>query len=84
MTSSRVAPGQRGELWLSLLRRLTAASATWLVWKNVESALTGQGDIDSAAAPADWDVLEGQLSHGRESSTSFRSHSADTFPAGAT
>ena len=61
MTASRVAPGERGELWLSLLRRLTAASATWLVWKNVESALTGQGDIDSAAAPADWDVLEDQF-----------------------
>ena len=58
MSASRVAPGQRAQLWLPLLRRLTAASPTWLVWKNVESALEGQGDIDSAALPADWDALE--------------------------
>ena len=58
MTSTRVAPGQRRELWLDLLRRLTAASPSWLVWKNVESALGGEGDIDSAAAPEDWDALE--------------------------
>jgi len=60
VTSAQVAPGQRRELWLDLLRRLTATSPTWLVWKNVESALDGEGDIDSAAAPADWDALEAQ------------------------
>ena len=61
MTTARVAPGQRRELWLDLLRRLTETSSTWLVWKNVESALEGEGDIDSAAAPADWDSLEEQF-----------------------
>jgi hypothetical protein len=61
VTSTRVAPGQRRELWLDLLRRLTATSPTWLVWKNVESALDGEGDIDSAASPADWDALEEQF-----------------------
>jgi hypothetical protein len=61
VTSARVAPGQRRELWLDLLRRLTETSSTWLVWKNVESALEGEGDIDSAAAPSDWDALEAQF-----------------------
>jgi len=61
VTSARVAPGQRRELWLDLLRRLTETSSTWLVWKNVESALEGEGDIDSAAAPSDWDALEEQF-----------------------
>jgi hypothetical protein len=67
VTEARVAPGQRRDLWLALIRRLTEASSSWLVWKNVESALDGEGDIDSAAAPADWDVLEEQfLSWARE------------------
>jgi hypothetical protein len=58
VTEPRVAPGERRELWLALIRRLTEASPTWLVWKNVDSALDGGGDIDSASAPADWDTLE--------------------------
>jgi hypothetical protein len=58
VTEAGIAPGQRRDLWLALIRELTEASPTWLVWKNVESALDGEGDIDSAAAPADWDVLE--------------------------
>ena len=45
-----VEPGQRRELWLALLRRLTHVSSSFLVWKNVESALEGQGDIDAAVA----------------------------------
>ena len=61
MTNPNVEPGQRRELWLALLRRLTHVSSSFLVWKNVESALEGQGDIDAAAAPADWDVLEEQF-----------------------
>jgi len=36
--------------WLPLLRRLTEACPTWLAWKNVDSALAGHGDIDSAIA----------------------------------
>ena len=29
-----------------------------MVWKQIDSALEGEGDIDSAADPADWDALE--------------------------
>src|SRR5436309_14251038 len=61
MTNPNVEPGQRRDLWLALLRRLTDVSSSFLVWKNVESALEGQGDIDAAAAPADWDALEQQF-----------------------
>jgi hypothetical protein len=61
MANPNVEPGQRRELWLALLRRLTNVSSTFLVWKNVDSALDGQGDIDAAAAPADWDALEQQF-----------------------
>jgi len=61
MTNPNVEPGQRRDLWLALLRRLTRTSSSFLVWKNVESALDGQGDIDAAAAPADWDALEQQF-----------------------
>jgi hypothetical protein len=50
--------GERAALWLPLLRRLTDVSPTYVVWKQVESALEGEGDIDSAADPADWDRLE--------------------------
>jgi hypothetical protein len=32
---------------LDLARRLTAAAASWGIWKNVDSALSGSGDIDS-------------------------------------
>lgn len=52
-------PGSdRTDLWLPLLRRLTDVSARWLVWKNVDSALTGTGDIDAAAPDEDWPVIE--------------------------
>ena len=61
MTNPNVAPGKRRELWLALLRRLTQVSPTFLVWKNVDSALDGQGDIDAAASPADWEMLEEQF-----------------------
>jgi hypothetical protein len=61
MTDAGVLPGRRRALWMALLQRLTAASPTWLVWKNVDSALDGEGDIDSAAHPDDWDRLEEQF-----------------------
>jgi hypothetical protein len=61
MANPNVEPGQRRDLWLDLLRRLTDVSSSFLVWKNVDSALDGQGDIDAAAAPADWDALEEQF-----------------------
>ncbi len=47
-----------GSRWLPLLRRLTKAAPEWAVWKNVDSALEGSGDIDSAAPVADWKLIE--------------------------
>jgi hypothetical protein len=61
VTNPNVEPGQRRDLWLALLRRLTEVSSTFMVWKNVDSALDGQGDIDAVAAPADWDAIEEQF-----------------------
>lgn len=52
------APGDRSALWLPLLRGLTAASPFWVVWKNVDSAFGGTGDIDAAAPEADWPIIE--------------------------
>ena len=51
----------RSPLWLPLLRRLTEVSPSWVVWKNVESAVTGIGDIDSAAPREDWPMLTGEF-----------------------
>ncbi|MGH2866573.1 MAG: hypothetical protein ACRDNK_03260 [Solirubrobacteraceae bacterium] len=49
-------------MWLPLLRRLTEASPTWVAWKNVDSALTGYGDVDSAAPPHEWPRLADEFS----------------------
>lgn len=51
----------RSDLWLPLLRRLTQVSSSWLVWKNVDSALLGIGDIDAAAADGDRDVIQSEF-----------------------
>ena len=51
----------RHDLWLDLLKRLTARSERWLVWKNAGSALHGEGDIDSAAPAEDWVALQGDF-----------------------
>ncbi|MDQ2913052.1 MAG: hypothetical protein M3T56_07320 [Chloroflexota bacterium] len=40
--------------WLPLLRRITEVSPDWLVWKNADLALAGDGDIDSAAPEREW------------------------------
>src|SRR5690348_6095282 len=48
----------RTEVWLPLLRRLTEVSPLWAVWKNVDSALTRGGDIDSVAPLESWRVIE--------------------------
>lgn len=48
----------RTELWLPLLRHLTERFPRWAVWKNVDSALTGHGDVDSLAPPAEWGAIE--------------------------
>ena len=53
--------GGRAEMWLPLLRRLTERFPTWAVWKNVESALTGHGDVDSLASPACWPAIEDEF-----------------------
>lgn len=49
---------RRDELWLPLLASLTEAFPTWGVWKNVESALAGTGDVDSFAPPDQWSDIE--------------------------
>ncbi|MEJ7568867.1 MAG: hypothetical protein WKF41_11440 [Gaiellaceae bacterium] len=38
----------------TLLNRLTEASPSWLIWKNVDSALSGAGDVDSVAPQREW------------------------------
>lgn len=48
----------RTDLWLPLLRSLTEALPSWLLWKNAESAFTGIGDIDAAAPEGDWPMIE--------------------------
>lgn len=50
--------GDRSDLWLPLLRRLTQVLPEWAVWKNVESAFTGTGDIDAAAPERDWPTVQ--------------------------
>lgn len=52
----------REAVWLPLLQRLTAASHSWVAWKNVDSALNGFGDVDSAAPPEDWERLADEFS----------------------
>lgn len=47
--------------WLSLLRRLTAAAPTWAVWKSPDSALVGEGDVDSTAAEPEWPTVVGEF-----------------------
>jgi hypothetical protein len=52
----------REAVWLPLLQRLTAASDSWVAWKNVDSALNGYGDVDSAAPREDWGRLADEFS----------------------
>jgi hypothetical protein len=47
--------------WLPLLRTLSRVSDEWLVWKNVDSALSGVGDVDSAAPSAQWSTIESEF-----------------------
>lgn len=55
------APRDRSALWLPFLQRLTDRFPRWAVWKNVRSALTGHGDVDSFAPRADWAAIEGEF-----------------------
>jgi hypothetical protein len=48
----------RSDVWMPLIQRLTEVAPQWAVWKNVDSALTGSGDIDSLAPPSYWPVIE--------------------------
>lgn len=54
---ARATTVDRHDLWLSLLQRLTRRHPRWAVWKNVESALAGTGDVDSFAPPGDWPAI---------------------------
>jgi hypothetical protein len=47
----------RADRLLPLLRALTVATPDWTVWKNVESALGGTGDVDSAAPRRAWPII---------------------------
>jgi hypothetical protein len=51
----------RSSPWLPLLQRLSTISDEWLVWKNVDSALSGIGDVDSAAPSAQWATIENEF-----------------------
>jgi hypothetical protein len=44
----------RTEVWLTLLREVTRRFPRWVVYKNIESALTRHGDVDSLAPAQDW------------------------------
>jgi hypothetical protein len=55
---STTVPATRREIWLPFLRRVTEAFPSWAVWKNVESALEGHGDVDSFAPSRDWPGIE--------------------------
>lgn len=46
---------------LGTLRALTQASDRFLIWKNIESALNGEGDLDCAAPQAEWTMLRTRL-----------------------
>ncbi|GGI05450.1 hypothetical protein [Egicoccus halophilus] len=47
----------RTALWLPLLRELTERHPGWAIWKNVDSAFAGTGDVDSLGPPEDWDAI---------------------------
>jgi hypothetical protein len=51
----------RTDVWLPLLRRLTELVPEWAVWKNVDSALTRGGDIDSIAPLESWHTIEAEF-----------------------
>lgn len=53
----------RTELWLTLVRRLTERYPRWAVWKNIDSAFAGTGDVDSFAPPGDWPSIQETFRH---------------------
>ena len=46
--------GARPPAVLSLLTALTDSCPSWAIWKNIDSALSGAGDVDSLAEPREW------------------------------
>jgi hypothetical protein len=58
VTVMAAVPG-RSASWMRLLVALTAARPDWLAWKSVGSALTGDGDVDSAAPAEAWPTIVG-------------------------
>jgi hypothetical protein len=51
----------RKALWLPLLRRLSERVPEWVVWKNVDSAFYGGGDIDAAAPESAWPTIQNEF-----------------------
>jgi hypothetical protein len=54
---SALAVADRTSLWTPLVQTLTREFPDWTIWKNADAALTGSGDIDSAAPARDWDAI---------------------------
>ncbi|MBA3583054.1 MAG: hypothetical protein H0W36_00745 [Gemmatimonadetes bacterium] len=48
-------------LWLPLLKRLTERLPSWGLWKNADTALSGQGDFDSTAPVEDWSTITAEF-----------------------
>lgn len=48
----------RTDLWLDLLRRLSETFPDWAVWKNVDSAMAGTGDVDALAPRRSWPAIQ--------------------------
>jgi hypothetical protein len=45
-------------VWLDLLRDLSRGYEGFIVWKGLDEALEGFGDVDAALPQRDWDALE--------------------------
>lgn len=60
MSSPMSSPSGRraGASWLPLLRRLSDLEPSWCIWKNVDAAVAGIGDVDSAAPREAWSRIE--------------------------
>lgn len=53
-----VAPNEREDLFLDLLRRLSEAHPSVILLKDPDSAFHGSGDLDIAAPTVDWPAIE--------------------------
>ncbi|MDE3101420.1 MAG: hypothetical protein KGJ98_04210 [Chloroflexota bacterium] len=57
MLRSETARDRAAPPWLPLLQDLTRTLPDWAVWKNVDRALAGMGDVDSVAPPTEWPTI---------------------------